>query len=201
MRPLALSRDAASPALSAPARRADDGERARAVRLRSMVDRYLDLVARVLRNAGIPDCDVDDEVQRTFIIAARRLDDVRPNAERGFLVSIALNLAAHARRTLARRREVGADQAPELADGAATPEQLTDRRWARRALDRLLDEMHPDLRAVFVLHEIEEMQMSEIAGVLGIPQGTVASRLRRARVQFQNGARALEGAARREGQS
>src|SRR5262252_4099659 len=107
----------------------------RAARLRDMVDRYIDFVARVLRNAGTPDAEVDDEVQRTFIIAANRLDDVRPGSEKGFLVGIALNLAAHARRTIARRREVGADQAPEMADGAATPEQLTDRKWARRVLD------------------------------------------------------------------
>jgi RNA polymerase sigma-70 factor (ECF subfamily) len=166
-----------------------------------MVDRYLDFVARVLRNAGTPEAEIDDEIQRTFIIAANRLDDVRPGAEKAFLVGIALNLAAHARRTVARRREVGADQAPELIDGAATPEQITDRRWARRMLDRVLDAMHPNLRAVFVLHEIEEMNMSEIASVLGIPQGTVASRLRRARVEFRHSASALERGAVREGES
>jgi hypothetical protein len=78
--------------------------RDRDVRLRGMVDRYVDFVARVLRNAGTPDAEIDDEVQRTFITAARRLDDVRPGAEKGFLFKIALNLAAHARRTLARRK-------------------------------------------------------------------------------------------------
>src|SRR3954465_5223093 len=59
--------------------------RDRDVRLRSKVDRYIDFVARVLRNAGTPDAEIDDEVQRTFITAARRLDDVRPGAEKGFL--------------------------------------------------------------------------------------------------------------------
>ena len=196
MRHLALSGRAAERATAAVLPGTD-----RARRLREMVDRYLDFVARVLRNAGTPDAEVDDEVQRTFIVAAKRLDDMRPGAEKGFLVGIALNLAAHARRTLARRREVGADQAPELIDGAATPEQIADRKWARRMLDRLLDRMHPNLRAVFVLHEIEEMNMSEIAVVLGIPQGTVASRLRRARVEFRNGASTLERGAEREGQS
>ena len=53
-------------------------------RLRGLVDGYVDFVARVLRNAGTPQADVDDDVQRTFIIAARRLDDVRPGSwERG----------------------------------------------------------------------------------------------------------------------
>jgi len=188
-------RSARARAASPFAAREDAAEREaaskRTARLREMVDDHIDFVARVLRNAGTPEAEVDDEVQRTFIIAARRLDDVRRGAEKRFLVGIALNLAAHARRTMARRREVAADQAPELVDGAATPEQLTDRRWARRMLDRLLDSMHPNLRAVFVLHELEEMNMSEIAVVLGIPQGTVASRLRRARVEFRAGASAL----------
>src|SRR4051794_5960846 len=49
-------------------------------RLRSLVDRHIDFVARVLRNAGTPEADVEDEVQRTFIIASRRIDDIRPGS-------------------------------------------------------------------------------------------------------------------------
>ena len=85
------------------------------------------------------------------------------------------------RRTLARRREVPGDQAPERVETFATPEQLTDRKRMRELLDRVLDQMDGNLRDVFVLHEFEELNMSEIAAVLGIPRGTVASRLRRAR--------------------
>jgi RNA polymerase sigma-70 factor (ECF subfamily) len=51
--------------------------------------------------------------------------------------------------------------------------------------------MSSDLRIVFVLYEFEEMHMTEIAGVLGIPRGTVASRLRRARLDFRARVRAL----------
>ncbi len=167
-------------------------------RLRGMVDEHLEFVARVLRNAGTPQADVDDEVQRTFIIAARRLDDVRIGAEKSFLFRIALNLAAHVRRTLARRREVSGDEAPERVESLATPEQLTDRKRMRELLDRVLDQMDGNLRDVFVLHEFEEMNMSEIAGVLGIPRGTVASRLRRARADFRERVGALESATMRE---
>ncbi|HEY4188516.1 MAG TPA: sigma-70 family RNA polymerase sigma factor [Polyangia bacterium] len=154
-------------------------------RLRGLVDGYLDFVARVLRNAGTPQADIDDEVQRTFIIAARRLDDVRPGSEKSFLLQTALNVAAHARRTIARRREVAADNAPDALDACATPEQLTDQKRVRLLLDRILDQMGTDLRTVFVLYEFEEMNMAEIAEALGIPSGTVASRLRRARTEFR----------------
>ena len=167
--------------------------RDRDARLRSMVDRYVDFVARVLRNAGTPDAEIDDEVQRTFITAARRLDDVRPGAEKGFLFKIALNLAAHARRTLARRREVLAEEAPERNETFPTPEQLTDQKRMRQLLDGVLDRMDESLRVVFVLYEFEEMNMSEIADVLEIPRGTVASRLRRAREEFRERVSALEG--------
>lgn len=163
-------------------------------RLRSMVDSYIDFVARVLRNAGTPDADVDDAVQRTFITAANRLADIRAGAEKSFLLQIALHIAAHARRTVARRREVHADEAPEQVEALATPEQLTDQKRARQMLDRVLDQMDTDLRTVFVLYEFEELNMAEIASALSIPQGTVASRLRRARADFQKRVARLEGA-------
>jgi RNA polymerase sigma-70 factor (ECF subfamily) len=53
--------------------------------------------------------------------------------------------------------------------------------------------MDESLRVVFVLYEFEEMNMSEIADVLEIPRGTVASRLRRARSEFRERVSALEG--------
>ena len=162
-------------------------------RLRSMVNQHIDFVARVLRNAGTPESEVDDDLQRTFITVAKRLGDIRHGAERSFLLQTALRVAAHARRTVARRREVQSEDPPDLAESLANPEQLTDQRRARVMLDRVLDQMDIDLRAVFVLHEFEEMNMSEIANVLEIPRGTVASRLRRARLEFRERVIALQG--------
>jgi RNA polymerase sigma-70 factor (ECF subfamily) len=164
-------------------------------RLRNIVEEHLDTVARVLRNAGVSESQLDDELQRTLITVARRLDDIRPGAEKSFLIQIALRVAAHARRTVARRREVTADELD--ADGLSvvdavgsterrpSPENLTNQKRMRDALDRILEGMEDDLREVFVLYEFEEMSMIEISGVLGIPQGTVASRLRRARATFR----------------
>ena len=174
--------------------------RDREARLRGIVENHIDFVARVLRNAGSPSAEIDDDVQRTFIIAARKLQDVRPGAEKSFILRVALNVAAHARRTLARRREVTAEPTLEMADAAASPEQIADRKQARQMLDRILQAMHADLRTVFVLFEIEEMSMIEIAAALGIPQGTVASRLRRARAEFRARTDALRGHSRSGGQ-
>jgi RNA polymerase sigma-70 factor (ECF subfamily) len=170
----------------------------RSARLRRMVDEHIDFVARVLRNAGTPITEIDDEVQRTFITAARRIDDVRLGSERGFLLQTALHQAAHARRTAARRREVLVGEVPEMQGYVATPEDLSDQRRARKLLDGVLGEMHADLRAVFIAYEFEELTMIEIADALGLPQGTVASRLRRARAEFQERVRELEGKLSRE---
>jgi len=192
---------APGPVLDLPAGGSPAAAAARKVRLRGMIDAHIDFVARILRNAGTPEAEVDDEVQRTFIVAAKRLDDVRLGAERSFLAQIALHLAAHARRTLARRREVAADEAPEPVESFATPEQLTDQKRVRQMLDRILDQMETNLRTVLVLHEFEEMNMAEIADILSIPRGTVASRLRRARSDFRGRVRALERATKIEGNS
>jgi RNA polymerase sigma-70 factor (ECF subfamily) len=169
----------------------------REARLRGLVDRHIDFVARVLRNAGTPQAEVDDDVQRTFIAVANRLNDVRPGAEKSFLLRTALNVAAHARRTLARRREVAEEEAPEL-EVAATPEELTDQKRARQLLDRVLAAMDDDLRTVFVLYEFEELSMVEIAEALGLPRGTVASRLRRARADFSERVSRIQGPSRTE---
>ncbi len=160
-------------------------------RLRRLVDSYLDFIGRVLHNAGTPTSEIEDCVQRTFIIASKRLDDIRHGAEKSFLVQIALNVAAHARRSAARRREAPAEELPDVVDGR-TPEQLTQQKRQRQLLDGILDQLEPELRNVFVLYEFEEMTMAEIAVVLEIPAGTVASRLRRARTEFRERVRALE---------
>lgn len=159
--------------------------RERARRLRGLYDDSFELVARVVRNLGVPPGEVDDVMQRVFSSAAARLDDIAPGSERAFLVQVAVRWAANARRARARMREVGCDDLPEVIDPAPSPESLTEQRRAATILDRLLAAMDLELRAVFVLDEIEEMSRAEIAHALGIPDGTVASRLRRARQDFQ----------------
>jgi len=154
-------------------------------RLRQLVDCHVSLVARILRNAGTAEADVEDDVQQVFIALSNRLDDVRSGTEKSFLIQTALNVAAHARRTAARRREILTDCPPESADSFPGPEQAAHRRQMRQTLDHVLDQMDIDLRAVFTLYEFEELTMGEIASALDIPHGTVASRLRRARADFR----------------
>jgi RNA polymerase sigma-70 factor, ECF subfamily len=161
-------------------------------RLSQLVDDHIDFVARILRNAGTAEADIDDEVQRVFIVLANRLDDVQSGCEKSFLLQTALRLAARSRRTIARRREVLTSEFPQIADPVSTPEELVDRRRRRQTVDHILSQMDSDLRIVFLLFEVEQMTAAEIGTALKIPHGTVASRLRRARADFRDRVSTLE---------
>ena len=161
-------------------------------RLSRLVDDHIDFVARILRNAGTAEADIDDEVQRVFIVLSNRLEEVQRGSERSFLLQTALHIAARSRRTMARRREVLTDQLPQIADAVSTPEELVDRSRMRQTVDQILSQMDGDLRIVFLLYEVEQMTAAEIGTTLKIPNGTVASRLRRARADFRDRVAALE---------
>lgn len=153
-------------------------------RLRSMIIKYRSSVAHTLLTGGVPPSDVDDEVQRTFMIAARRLADVRPGAESGFLYRVASRMAARSRRTRRRRREILTGDLPDVpsrGEQPAPPDSLVQHRELWTYLAGILDRMRASLRAVFVLCDLEGMPRHEIATLLKLPDGTVASRLRVAR--------------------
>lgn len=156
---------------------------ARDQRLTAIVNRHLGFVERVLRNFGVPEADLDDASQRTFIVVTNRLDDIIPAAEKSFLFRAAKHVASHVRRSMARRRTEPIDDAlPCLEE---SPEQLISQKKARELLDELLSRLPEDLRMVFTLFEFEDLTVPEIAQLLELPVGTAASRLRRAREQFQ----------------
>jgi RNA polymerase sigma-70 factor (ECF subfamily) len=168
-----------SPPLAARAAATDER------RLRHLVDRHFDFIGRVIRNLGVADAEIDDVLQQVFCAVASRLGDIVEGSERAFLVQTAVNWAANARRARARSREVGVLELPDVADDAPSPEDLTDRKLAAVVLDHLFSAMDLDLRTVFVLYEIERLSRAEIAELLGLAEGTVASRLRRARDDFE----------------
>jgi RNA polymerase sigma-70 factor, ECF subfamily len=180
-------------AATVPVDAAPVGQLDRDQRLRELIARHYDFVWRSLRRFGVLAADAEDASQEVFLSAARRFDDIEPGCERGFLYRTAINHAAHAHRTRARRREVSGELLDEHPDAALDPEQLLDGAQARRLFYLVLDEIELEARAVFVLHELEQHTMAEIAQLLELPAGTVASRLRRARARFIEGARRATG--------
>ena len=160
---------------------------ARMNRLASLFENHSAFIARTLRRLGVPDRDVEDGLQEVFLIAQSKLDTIERGKERSFLFGIARRRASTVRRSLdraSRRDERSLDELDAIEPPPDSTER-TEQQHARAMLDEVLDALPLDLRTVLVLHELEEMESQDIAELLGIPIGTVASRLRRAREKFE----------------
>jgi len=172
-----LAKDAAEPAEAHAVPGAD--------RLASIARENYQFVWRSLRRLGVAAPGTDDAAQRVFVLAAEKLTVIVPGCERAFLFQTALRVAMSIRRTYAARREAAVGDALEdLIDPAPLPDANAEERQRRAHLDALLEALPMELRAVFVLFEIEGLESAEIGAMLEIPVGTVASRLRRAREIF-----------------
>jgi RNA polymerase sigma-70 factor (ECF subfamily) len=154
------------------------------------------LVWRMLRRRGLSPDAAADAAQQTFLVAAERLDDIQPDSERAFLVGTALRVA----HTLGRkngRLQLEIDMDERMGDAP----NVSDERAAVQLCDMALSKVDPDLVEVFVLFEVEGLSSPEIAALLEIPLGTVASRLRRAREQFRLVVGRIEKVMQREGKA
>jgi len=154
-------------------------------RLKRAVVAYYEFVWRVLRRLGLSQDEADDATQETFAVLASKIGTVGPGAEKSYLFNTASRLAANARRRRSRLPAPAAEgEVDAHPDSRPTPESLVDTNERWRLLDVLLARLPDELRAAFILVELETATLSEAASMLGIPQGTVASRLRRARAQL-----------------
>jgi RNA polymerase sigma-70 factor (ECF subfamily) len=159
-------------------------------RVRAAVERHVDLVWRVLRRSGLGAADAEDAAQEVFWVLARRLERVPEKAERSFLVSTALRVASDHKRLKWHRSVTNALDLDSSPSEDLEPDRALELRRARELLDEALRGLEEADRQVFVLAELEQMTRAEVAAALDIPEGTVASRLGRAR-------EALEAALRR----
>lgn len=159
-------------------------EEARRARLRLLIEEHFGGVWKFLRRIGIPGHLAEDASQEVFLVAARRIDDIEAGhaLERSFLLGTAYRVARDLQRKATR--ESLNDMGAELAS-ALNPEEQLDEKRACELVYRLLSELDPDVRPVFVMYEMDEMTMIEISKLLGVPIGTVGSRLRRGREDFK----------------
>jgi RNA polymerase sigma-70 factor, ECF subfamily len=154
-------------------------------RLRVSVRSHLARVWRVLRRNGVPAADVDDAVQKVFLVLSRKAHAVEPGRELPFLLRTAVFVASEPRRTQCRRRESKESSFDERSSEQSNPEHELLEPERLSQLDGILKQMDDPLRVAFVLYELEELTMAAIAEILEVPIGTVASRLRRARARFE----------------
>jgi RNA polymerase sigma-70 factor (ECF subfamily) len=136
---------------------------------------HADTLLRVAARLTASDADAEDIVQDVFVGLPEAL---RHYEERGsfaaWLKRVTIRYALMRMRSTARRAETPLDEARELA--ALTPDLAS-----RTAIARAIEKLSPNLRAAFVLHEVEGYSHVEIGELLGIRPGTSEVRLFRAR--------------------
>jgi RNA polymerase sigma-70 factor, ECF subfamily len=154
-------------------------------RVDAFVRQHHAFVWRVLRRSGLLPADADDAAQKVFLIALDRLSDIHTGSERAFLYRTAAHVASKALRSVRRRPDTTALGERDEPDHAPLPDALLDQRRARELLDGILGELTDDLRAALILFDLEGLTKQEVAEALGVPPGTVASRVRRAREEVE----------------
>ncbi|HEY0876906.1 MAG TPA: sigma-70 family RNA polymerase sigma factor [Zeimonas sp.] len=147
-----------------------------------LVSRHQDRVFRfVFRMTGSRE-EAMDITQETFMKAWQAMPRWRPEAQFGtWLLQIARNGALD---TLRRRNVVGFEPLDDdlpIADPAPTPEERVHARRRIESLDVALRALPVEHREVLLLREVEDLSYAEIAQALGIAEGTVKSRIARAR--------------------
>jgi RNA polymerase sigma-70 factor (ECF subfamily) len=186
-----VSPDVSDNELLARARRGDDAA------FRAIVVRYESAVAGVVVGMLGPGDDADDVGQETFVHFHRALDSFRGDASlKTYLVRIAMNLSINALKQRARRgrRFLSLDRSLAVIPGAARDRAERSTEPAVCAVDPVdpatselrdvvraaLDRLGPKHRPVVVLRLVDGYSTRETASILGVPEGTVLSRLSRA---------------------
>lgn len=139
------------------------------------------LAWRALRRLGVREADIEDLCQDVFVVVHRKLPEFEGRAKLStWIYGICVRVAADHRKRAHLRHESSSDAVPE---GRQSAPQLNDvaQHQARALLDAVLAELDDDKRAVFVLYEIEELPMAEVAVAVGAPLQTAYSRLHAAR--------------------
>ncbi|HMI89915.1 MAG TPA: sigma-70 family RNA polymerase sigma factor [Polyangiales bacterium] len=150
----------------------------------AVIREHAAFVQRVLRHLGVASSQLDDASQEVFLVVCRQLDKFEGRSSlRTWLYGICRNVAAATRRG-GHAREVLAAEPPEVDQPPGQDAAL----WLKQAhaqLMRALESLDEGQRMVFVLYEIEELSMEEIAAALAAPVTTCYSRLYAARERVQ----------------
>jgi RNA polymerase sigma-70 factor (ECF subfamily) len=141
----------------------------------------VDHVWRTLRRLGVHEAWCDDATQEVFVVVHRRLPEYEPRDRlRGWLGAIAANVAAKYRHREGRMETIDPDKVLDDVPDSGTFDMDGEHASAEEVC-RVLQDVDPELRIVFIQHHFDEVPIAEIAKHLEIPVGTAKTRLRLAR--------------------
>jgi RNA polymerase sigma-70 factor (ECF subfamily) len=140
-------------------------------------------VWRLLQRLGATAADADDLCQEVFVVVHRRLSEIDASQPlRPWIYGVAVRVASAHRR---RRRVLLAPLEAEDLGSPATQCDAVEHRQARDVLREAICRLDDAKREIFVLHELEELKMPEIAEALSCPLQTAYSRLHAARIEVK----------------
>jgi RNA polymerase sigma-70 factor (ECF subfamily) len=154
---------------------------------RWLYDRHFPQVYRLAVRLGAHDREAADVCQEVFLRVYRSLAGFRGEAQFStWLYRITMNEVSRLRRAGGLRRALASLVGREVDDPPPPrPDQRAEQSEALRELEAVLGRMKAKHREIFVLHELEELGLAEIAAVVGCGAETAKSRLRLARAEFE----------------
>jgi RNA polymerase sigma-70 factor (ECF subfamily) len=166
----------------------------RSTRFEAVALPHLDAAYNLARWLMRNDSDAEDMVQQAYLRALRYFSSFSGTDGKGWILTIVRRAcydALRRRRTqgdgVARSVDLDEDEVAQIPDQAADPEAALLRKCDSAMIDRLIADLAPEFREVIVLREFEDMSYREIAALVGVPVGTVMSRLARARDLLRHG--------------
>jgi len=155
-------------------------------------EEHFDLVWRTLARLGVGSAALDDALQDVFVVVHRRLSEFEGRSSmRTWIFGITLRVASDYVRRGRREKHASAISADLRDERAPDPLEQRARSEAVALLYAALAALDPEKRAAFVLAELEEMSLAEVAVAVGANVNTVSSRLKAARRQFEAALRRL----------
>jgi RNA polymerase sigma-70 factor (ECF subfamily) len=168
------------------------GSRAAEDPFSAVYEAHFAFVWRSVRRLGVPESAVADAVQDVFLIVHRQLSAFRGDCSvRSWLFAIASRVVRDSRRTLHRKpghlggRGRAAQDVDLVVDARPNPQETAAAGEAVSTLHAVLASMSKERREVFILAELEEMSVADIAAAVQSNANTVYSRLRAARAEFE----------------
>lgn len=162
------------------------------VRFRELFDRDYAYVWHSLRRLGVAERDVDDIANEVFVRVHKSFHDYDPaRPSRPWLFAFCARLASDYRRLARHRREAWFEAGDGVHSVSARSEEQVEVGEKRALVLEALEALDDERRQVFVLHEIDELPIPEVARALQIPVPTAYTRLRAARKTFSDAVRRL----------
>ena len=163
----------------------DPGGESEQERFAALIQQHYQVLYRSAYRLTRSEVDAEDLVQEVCVRAYPRLDEVEAlEHPRGWLLRVLYRLFIDLRRRYERRNVRAIDENEEFVSGEPSPPEEAERALDRWRIEEAWRHLNPEQRLLLVLHDVEGYSLAEIKSLTGLKDGTIKSRLHRARVRL-----------------